>query len=81
MAHWISINELKRLVKQGFYKLETGAHSGDQLIYERKSGSYVGHIENGHYYQDPNYQVPQHIEIHKFETFDEDDWRKDGIGW
>jgi len=80
MAQWLSINQVKRLVNQSLYRLETGSHSSDQLIYDRQSGKYVGHIESGRYYQSPNYQVPHYI-IQQFENFDEDEWNKDGSGW
>jgi hypothetical protein len=79
MTQWLSINEVKRLVKMGFYQLETGAHSSDQLIYDRQSRKYVGHIESGQYQQSLEYQVPQYI-VKYLQEFD-NDWTEEGKGW
>ncbi len=76
---WLSINDVKRLVKQNLYQLETGSKATDQLIYDRKNGKYVGHIENGTFYQNDTYEIPQYI-IQTIEEFD-NDWSKGGYGW
>ncbi len=76
---WLSINDVKRLVKQKMYQFETGSKPGDQLIYDKNSGKYVGHVENGNFYQDKSYQIPQYI-IQTLKDFD-NDWTKDGSGW
>lgn len=55
---WLSINDVKRLVKQKLYRLETGSKAGDSLVYDRNSGKYVGHIEGSSqsFYQDKSYR-------------------------
>lgn len=45
-TQWLSINDVKRLVKQKLYWLETGSMPGDSLVYDRESRKYVGHIES-----------------------------------
>lgn len=76
---WLSINDVKRLVKQKMYRLQTGAHSGDQLVYDNRSGKYVGHIEQGRFAQSKQYEVPAYI-IKRLNTFD-NDWDSLGGGW
>ena len=71
--HWISINQAKALVKQGFLKLEDGS------LFD-KQRNYVGSIENNRFRQNPNYQIPQYI-IRQFENFDEDAWFNSVGGW
>ena len=70
---WISINQAKTLVKQGFLKLENGS------LFD-KQRNYVGSIENNQFRQNPNYQIPQYI-IRQFENFDEDAWFNSNGGW
>jgi len=73
----LSINDIKRLVKQSLYRLETGSKPGDSLVYDRQTGQYVGHIENktSSFYQDSSYNVPSYI-IEYLETFDSNGWNK-----
>lgn len=84
---WLSINDIKLLVKGGFYRLETGAKKNDTLIYDRQKGTYVGHLENQgtsneYYKQDGSYQPPVYI-LQALETFNNSNsnWNKDGRGW
>jgi hypothetical protein len=82
---WLSINDVKRLVKQKMYQLETGSKSGDSLIYDRQSGKYVGHIEGSTqtFHQDSSY-IPSRYIIETLETFngrDKRDWKNKGNGW
>jgi hypothetical protein len=79
MAQWLSINDVKRLVKQGLYRLETGDHSGNQHVYDRQSGKYVGRVESGQYQQSLEYQVPQYI-VKRLQGFD-NDWTEECRGW
>ncbi len=81
-VQWLSINDVRRLVKQKMYRLETGAKPGDQLIYDSRRGEYVGHIEGGGTYfeQNPRYEPPRYI-IQALEEFDGGGWNNDGHGW
>lgn len=74
-TRWLSINDVKRLVKQNLYRLETGSKSGDSLIYDRQSRRYVGHIESNSnsFHQDPSYDVPYYV-VEYLETFRGEDW-------
>jgi|GEM_PF-4535783 hypothetical protein len=77
---WISINDVKRLVKQKLYELETGSKQGDELIYDKTTGKYVGHIEGGKtFHQDQTYEPPALI-IKTLEGFN-NDWSADNGGW
>lgn len=77
---WVSINDIKRLVKQELYRLETGSRPGDQLVYDRASGKYVGHIEQGrNFVQDRAYEPPVYI-VKMLDEFD-NDWQSDCQGW
>lgn len=70
---YLSINDVNRLVKQKLYKLETGAKSGDHLVYDRHSKKYVGHIENGNFYQHNNYRPSKTI-TNALDNLNENDW-------
>lgn len=76
---WISIQEASKLIKRGLYRFETGANKGDKLIYDRRSGQYVGHIENGVFHQDRRYIVPEHIII-ELDELNTGDWDS-GSSW
>jgi hypothetical protein len=81
MANGLSINDIKRLVKQSLYRIETGSKASDSLIYDRQSGKYVGHIENGtSFYQDSYYQVPQYI-IEYLDKFEGNSWNQSNRSW
>jgi hypothetical protein len=81
-VQWLSINDVRRLVKQKMYRLETGSKPGDQLVYDRRLRQYVGHIEGGGSYfeQSPHYEPPRYI-IEALEDFDGGDWNGGGHGW
>jgi hypothetical protein len=58
---WLSIRDVKMLVKKGLYTLETGA--SENLIYDNISKKYVGHIDSkGSLKQNNDYQVPVQIQ-------------------
>lgn len=82
MTQWLSINDVRRLVKRGMYRLETGSKPGDSLIWDNRSKQYVGHIENGGSYfrQDSSYIVPVYV-IQALETYDGNDWLGKGFSW
>ncbi len=78
---FISINDLKLLVKKGLYQLETGSRPGDYLVYDRKARTYVGHVEGttyddqtevlgtvGYFLQNEKYEPRQYI-ISVLDTF------------
>jgi hypothetical protein len=77
----LSINDVKRLVKQKLYWLETGSQPGDSLIYDSRTRKYVGHIEGGRntFHQDSQYIVPPYI-VSYLETFKGEDWNN-GSAW
>lgn len=77
-TQWLSINDVKRLVKQKLYWLETGSKPGDSLVYDSRSRKYVGHIEGGNnsFYQDSQYNIPPYI-VTSLETFKGEEWDKD----
>lgn len=57
---WMSIRDINMLIKKGLYQLETGA--SHNLIYDRQSGKYVGHIDRGgSFVQDRNYEPNNYI--------------------
>lgn len=79
-VQWLSINDVRRLVKQKMYRMETGAKPGDILIYDRRSKQYVGHIESdSRFEQEPSYSPPPYI-IEALETFDGSGWNNRN-GW
>lgn len=53
---WMSIRDINMLVKKGLYKLETGAT--ENLIYDKQSGKYVGHIDSGGSFKQDSKYVP-----------------------
>ncbi|MBV7440091.1 hypothetical protein KRX57_01520 [Weeksellaceae bacterium TAE3-ERU29] len=71
--NWISINDARLLIKKGMYRLETGAKSNDQLIYDNRSGKFVGHIENGRFFQESSYQIPTYVKV-ELEKLNQNDW-------
>ena len=73
---WLSINEVERLIKQKIYWLETGSKDTDSLVYDKKTRSYVGHIESGQFYQNKNYEPTPNI-IKSLDSLDENEWFKD----
>ncbi len=82
---WLSINDVKRLVKQKLYRLETGSRAGDSLVYDRNSGKYVGHIESSSqsFHQSKEY-IPSAYVIETLETLNnhsKTDWKQSGNGW
>lgn len=81
---WLSINDVKRLVKQKMYQLETGSKPGDSLIYDKQSGKYVGHIEGSTqtFYQSNSY-TPSHYIIETLEMLNgggKGDWKNNNLG-
>jgi len=76
----LSYYDVRRMVQKGLYRLETGAKSHHELIYDRKSGKYVGHFESGKIFQqDRSYQVPQYILV-ELDELKSGDW-ENGSGW
>ena len=78
-TQWLSINDVRRLVKQQLYFLETGSKAGDQLIYDRNSNQYVGHVEGRQFHQSESYVPPSFI-TQTLRNFD-NEWSKEGTGW
>lgn len=84
-TQWLSINDIKLLVKSGLYRLETGANQSDSLIYDRKSGTYVGHIQQAHtlnerFQQSDTYTPPPYV-VQTLNSFNGSDWNKNSEGW
>lgn len=85
-VRWLSINDVRRLVKQKMYRMETGSKPGDILIYDRNRKEYVGHIEGGNsaygsgssFEQAPSYEPPPYI-IEALESFDGGGWNDDKV--
>lgn len=84
---WLSINDVKRLVKQKVYQLETGSKPGDSLVYDSRSRQYVGHIEQSRntFHQNASYTPPSYV-IETLQAFDGNsptDWRnnRNANGW
>ncbi|MBK8346449.1 MAG: hypothetical protein IPL08_02100 [Saprospiraceae bacterium] len=58
---WLSIRDVKMLIKKGLYTLETGA--AENLIYDNITKKYVGHIDSeGNLNQNQDYQIPIQIQ-------------------
>lgn len=90
---FISINDLKLLIKRKIYHLETGSKEGDYLVYDRNSRTYVGHIEGAkfnnqsntiisakYFFQNEKYDPPRYI-ISEIEAFGKsENWDK-GLDW
>ena len=84
-VQWLSINDVKRLVKQKLYRLETGSRNGDLLVYDRSSRDYVGHVESAgssseRFHQDSHYVIPQYI-IKTIQAWDGSGWNNCSFGW
>lgn len=80
-VQWLSINDVRRLIKQRLYRMETGAKPGDLLICDNRRREYVGHIEgNSNFEQAPSYSPPRYI-IEALETFDGGNWNAEGMEW
>lgn len=76
-TQWLSINDVKRLVKQKLYWLETGSKPGDSLVYDRESRKYVGHIESNKntFHQDSDYITPPYV-INALDSFNDNQWNE-----
>lgn len=76
-TQWLSINDVKRLVKQKLYWLETGSKPGDSLIYDRISRKYVGHIESSSntFHQDFNYITPTYV-VKALDSLNDNEWNE-----
>ncbi|MCW5907407.1 MAG: hypothetical protein KIS94_06085 [Chitinophagales bacterium] len=84
-TRWLSINDIKLLVKSGLYRLETGANKNDSLIYDRNSGTYVGHIQHAHtlserFQQNDAYIPPPYI-IQTLDSFTGNEWNSNNEQW
>lgn len=81
-VQWLSINDVRQLVKQRLYRMETGAKPGDILIYDNRRREYVGHIETGRSYfeQNPAYTPPPYI-IEALEEFNGGGWVDGDWSW
>lgn len=81
-VQWLSINDVRRLVKQRLYRMETGSKPGDILIYDNRRREYVGHIEAGSssFEQNPAYTPPQYV-YEALKTFDGGGWVDGDWGW
>jgi len=90
---WLSINDVKLLVKKKLYQLETGSRDGDYLVYDRTAKTYVGHIEGAKYNdasetiesvkffkQKEEYNPPRYI-ISEIETYKGSSEWFDGNSW
>jgi len=80
MAQRLSYYDIRRMIQKGLYRLETGATANAELIYDKKTGKYVGHLESGNVFnQDSSYQVPQYV-IVELDELKSGSW-EEGSGW
>ncbi len=76
---WLTIRDIKYLIKKKLYEFETG--SSNNLIYDRKTKQFVGHVDsNDRFVQSPDYIPSQEI-IYQLQSLDLDEWKQDGKGW
>lgn len=75
----MSLRDVNMLLKKGLYRLETGVNQN--LIYDKNSGEFVGHIESGQSFSQSQYYTPSLYVIQQLESYNGEDWRKDSTGW